>query len=148
MISSIFTTEIFQSFTDSDEFSTFIINMFDNTDSLLYNDKLIQYDQNWYQCIELTKSFFKTFFLNYINYQTDDNEIQNIIFPSLQTELDTYYDENSIDYTGSVEHINLILTQQKNNINTKNNICNLTKNIFYGHLNKTIYNKILTYYIT
>ena len=146
LISSMFTNDIFQDFTDSDEFSTFIINMIDGVYDHLYSNKLIPYTQNWYTCIELTKTFFKSFFLKYINYQTEDT-YENHIFPSLQIYLDNYFNDNVIVYTGSVERLESMLPQQVNNTKLVSDIYNLTKNIFYGHLNKTIYNKILTFYI-
>jgi len=146
LTSSLFITDIFQQFTDSDSFNTFIISMLSGINDHLYSERLIPYTQNWYTCIELTKSFFKSFFMTYINHQTDTT-YTNHIFPALQIHLDNYFTENTVVYSGSSETVDRILTQQINNTKLTTDIYNLTKNVFYGHLNKTIYNKILTFYL-
>jgi hypothetical protein len=148
IISLIFYKDIINEFVEHDLFNNYIIEMLTDLNSFLYSEKLIQYNYNWFNNIELIKAFFKTFFLKYIYYYNeDDSTYYNYLYPTLNYELDEFFNNTTFTFEGSSEQINININSLLNNKNLLDNIYYLTKNIFTSVLNKLLYQKILNYYL-
>lgn len=147
LFSFLFTKEIIIEFYNSDYFNNFIIDSLENLNIYLYNNKIIEYNYNYYNNIEIIRSYYKTFFLKYaIEYNNDTGEINNYIYPDLKLKIDEFF--NITDLTFEITETKLLenITSQINNYKSYTNNYNLTKNIYQSYITKLIYQKILTFY--
>jgi hypothetical protein len=147
IFSFLFIKEIIIEFYDSDYFNDFIINSLENLNIYLYNNKIVQYNYNYYNNIEIIRAYYKTFFLKYsIKYDSETEEINNYIYPDLKIKLDEFF--NTTDLTFEITQTKLLenISSQINSYKLYTNNYNLTKNIYRSYITKLIYQKILTFY--
>jgi hypothetical protein len=147
LFSFLFMKEIIIEFYNSNYFNDFVINSLENLNICLYNNKIIPYNYNYYNNIDIIRSYYKTFFLKYsIKYNDDTGEINNYIYPDLKLKIDEFF--NTTDLTFEITENKLLenITSQINNYKLYTNNYNLTKNIYQSYITKLIYQKILTFY--
>jgi hypothetical protein len=150
IMSFYFYKDIIIKFVNSKEFDNWLITFLKNINDYLYSNKFINYNYNWFNNINLIKSYFKIFFLKYISYYKN-NKFNNYMYPSLQNHIDLFFDDNDTDgfinFNATTSNIETIITSLNNNTLVSNSIYILTKNIFKGYLNKQLTNNILKYYL-
>ncbi len=150
IISFYFYKDIIINFINSKEFGNWIITFLKNINDHLYSNKFINYNYNWFNNINLIKSYFKVFFLKYISYYKND-KFNNYLYPSLQTHIDLFFNDNDTDgfinFNGTLSNIETTITSLNNNSLVLNSVYMLMKNIFKGYLNKQLTNNILKHYL-
>jgi hypothetical protein len=147
IISFYFYKDIIINFIESNEFRDFVISFLNNINDYLYSIKVIQYNYNWFNHIELIKSYFKVFFLKYSSLYKN-GVFNNCLFPSLQQHLIIFLNNDTeVNFNATSQTIKNNIEYLKNDSINLNNIYTLTKNIYKGYLNKYLNNIILSHYL-
>ncbi len=146
IISFYFYKELIVNFINSNEFRDWVILFLENVNKHLYGIKIIPYNYNWFNHIELVKSYFKIFFLKY-SMLYKDNTFKNCLFPSFQNYFNDFLDNNTATFNATNEILKSNIQFLENDSNNLKNISLLIKNIYKGYLNKKLNNIVLSNYL-